>query len=71
MDKSLKLKEILERNPSAKSQSDVIEQAIDFVRQLREFGRTPHNYGLEGPFGDRLWLKRSSHSATRKLTEHA
>lgn len=74
MSNAAKLKEILEKNPVAQSQAEMIAEALDLVRQIRKYGRGPHSYGLEGPFGDRSWLRKpalGTNARSRKLTEYA
>lgn len=69
--KAQKLKELLENNPLAQSQSEVIAEALALVQKLRDYGRMPHGYGLEGPFGDRTLLRRpaAANSRISKMTE--
>jgi hypothetical protein len=64
-DNDLRLRELVEANPLAQAEASRIEEAMDLVQQLRDFGLPEKQYELATPFGDRNWLRTMRVSAGR------
>lgn len=59
MKEKLTVSDLLEQNTGAKSQAAAIEEAARHIGQLRMLGVAPKKYELDGPFGDRAWLRKT------------